>query len=127
MLDQRCWVTALTLTVAVAELTVSPATAGIIHIDRSAFEPAAPDLLTSTFDGLVGTPAYPQNDFNGPGAIDRVFSSMRVGNALAPAASQPHQRDARRAGRTRDPRHEIQALGEVALFSESELDAEGAH
>ena len=66
MLNQRCWVSALTLAVAVVALTVRPATA-------------------------VGTPAYPQNYLNGPGTIDLVFSSMRGGDTQAPAASRPAQ------------------------------------
>ena len=43
----------------------------------------------------------------------------------SPGGAGQDDGDARRAGRARDPRHEIQALGEVAPFSESELDAEG--
>jgi len=89
VLNQRCWVSALTLVVAIAALTVRPATAGIISADRSAFGSAASDLLTSTFDGLVGTAADLENYFNGPGAIDRVFSSLRVRDAQAAATSRP--------------------------------------
>src|SRR5687767_13615451 len=91
MLNQRCWVSALTLAVAVVALTARAATAGIIYIDRSALESATPYLLTSAFDRLVATPAYPQNCSNGPRAIDFVFSSMGVRDAQAPAASRPAQ------------------------------------
>lgn len=89
MLNQRCRVSALTLAVAVVALTARPSTAGIIYIDRSAFESAAPELLISAFDGLIETPAYSQNRSNGPRAIDLVFSSLGVRDAQTPAGSRP--------------------------------------
>jgi hypothetical protein len=89
VLNERCWVGALTLTVAVAALTVTPATAGIIHIDRSACVSAAPHLAMRMLEDLAGTPAYPRNHFNGSRDIDLVFSSMGVGDPQAPAASRP--------------------------------------